>query len=141
MYKNDSKPTNDSAEKEITEIVKILMNAFAAQDAEGFASVFATDADCIIRDGQHLGGKKAIQETHEQIFASIYKEGTTSSYKIESIRFLTVDVSLVRIRGHMEFLKEGKTAEVNGCISLVIHMTESRWKISLFQNTSVMSTR
>lgn len=116
-----------------------MMDGFARQDAEAFASVFAVDADCIIRDGEHLSGKKAILETHTRIFSTIYKEGTRSGYEIESIRFLTPNVSLVRLRGHMEFSRDGKTAEVNGRISLVVNRVNELWLVVLFQNTSVMT--
>jgi uncharacterized protein (TIGR02246 family) len=139
MRKKDSPPTKTSAENQITKIVKLMMDGFAQQDAEVFASVFAINADCIIRDGEHLSGKKAILETHAKIFSSIYKEGTKSGYEIESIRFLAPDISLVRLRGHMEFSREGKTAEVNGRISLVVNRVEDQWLIALFQNTSVMT--
>lgn len=139
MIDEDRLPIETSAKEQITKIVKFMMGGFAHQDAEVFASVFAADADCIIRDGEHLSGKKAILETHARIFSTIYKEGTKSDYEIESIRFLTPDVSLIRIRGHMEFSRDGKTAEVNGRISLVVNRVNDEWLVALFQNTSLMA--
>lgn len=138
MTEKDSLQIETSAKEQLTKIIKFMMDSFAQQNAEAFASVFAVDADCIIRDGQHLSGKKAILETHAKIFSTIYKEGTKSDYEIESIRFLTPDVSLVRIRGHMEFSTDGKKAQVNGRISLVLNRVDSLWLVALFQNTSVM---
>lgn len=128
-----------NAENQITKIVKVMMDGFARQDAAAFASVFAINADCIIRDGAHLNGREEIEATHARIFSSIYSEGTKSYYEIESIRFLAPDVCMVRLMGHMKFSREGKTAEVNGRISLVVNREKGQWLIVLFQNTSVMT--
>jgi uncharacterized protein (TIGR02246 family) len=140
MQKKDAASINQDAQKEVEFIVKQLMEGFAGQDAESFSSVFADDADCIIRDGQHLKGRDEIRETHRRIFSSIYSEGTKSSFRIESIRFLQSDVSLVRIKGHMEFSKEGQSSEVNGRISLVCNNVDNKWHVALFQNTSEMTS-
>jgi len=140
MTKSAPLSTKSSAADQITKLVKLLMDGFAQQNAELFASAFSINADCIIRDGTHLNGKKSIQETHARIFSSIYKEGTRSRYEIESLRFLAPKVSLVRLKGHMEFSSEGKTAALNGRISLVTTLEDDQWLIQLFQNTSVMTT-
>lgn len=131
--------TTSVSQKEIEMLVKKLMDGFANQDAPSFASVFALDADCIIRDGQHLYGRDHIRETHQRIFASIYSEGTKSSYQVESIRFIQPEVAMVRIRGHMAFSKNGQAAEVNGRISLVCNKVNNEWLVVLFQNTSEMT--
>lgn len=127
-----------SPEKEIRLLVDTLMNAFANADATAFSSVFADNADCIIRDGHLLQGREQINQIHQKIFSSIYSEGTTSQYHVESVRQLHSDIALVRIKGTMQFKQGERLAEVNGRISLICVRKDGAWKVTLFQNTSEM---
>jgi uncharacterized protein (TIGR02246 family) len=129
---------NDRAADEaaMRENVKQLESGWNTKSGALFAKPFAEDADYVVINGNHIKGRAEIEQGHQRIFDTIYKD-TTLSLNVKQIRFLRSDVAVVHVSGH----REGPTKEVTGDAIMTMVMTkEARsWKIAAFQNTAVAS--
>ena len=109
----ESRTTSARAKDEaaIRENVKQMESRWNAKSGESFAEPFAEDADFVIINGMHIRGHDAIENNHQQIFSTIYKN-TIVSLTVTQIRFLRPDVALVHVRGHRD--ATGVGARVSG---------------------------
>ena len=119
----------------LRENVKYLETGWNAKSGKVFAKPFAEDADYVVINGRYLKGRATIEATHEQIFATIFKE-TTIKLKVEHVRFLRSDVAVVHVSGHRD--SPNKELVSDAMITMVMIKEKQGWMITAFQNTEVV---
>ena len=138
----DGTTKRGSAEDEaaIRENVKQMETGWNTKSGSLFARPFAEDADYVVINGMHLRGRDTIEQTHIQIFSTIYKN-TTVSLKVKQIRFLRPDVAVVHVLGHRDAAEHEQELETNALVSMTMTKDKQGWKIATFQNTRVIANQ
>lgn len=108
--------------------------AWAAGDAEAYATVFTPDADYVTWIGTHFKGRAAIRDSHTPLFAK-YLKNTHLEGEITQLRFLTPDVALVHGRGWMLKPRQRRTRRAMKVQTTVVVREHGEWLIAAFQNT------
>ena len=131
----DAQESEKADEAPLRDIVKTLEKGWNAGDSAMFASPFATDADYVIVNGQHIRTRAVIDFGHKQIFGAIYK-GSKNKSAVKQIRFLRPDVALVHVEWDLQYGEklENKAKAMN---SLVVVKNGSKWEIAGFHNTPI----
>jgi uncharacterized protein (TIGR02246 family) len=88
------------AERELRSLVRTYVDAWNRADGEGFASVFADDADFTSINLTQVSGRAPIAAAHNQIFATVYN-GTRIDSTLERVRPLREDLVVLDIDSHM----------------------------------------
>jgi uncharacterized protein (TIGR02246 family) len=135
---NAQKLTNSKAAADETLIrasVQQMEDGWNTKSGSLFAKPFAEDADYVVINGRHLQGRALIEESHQQIFDTIFKN-TRISLSVKQIRFLRSDVAVVHVNGHRE--SSETSLHQSGVLTLVMTKDKSGWKIVAFQNTAVV---
>src|ERR671932_2275886 len=81
-------------------MVATYVAAWNRGDGDGFASVFADDADFTSIRLDQISAHAAIAAAHNQIFATIYN-GTRIDATLERVRPLREDLAVLDIEAHM----------------------------------------
>ncbi len=102
-----------------------------------FAKPFAEDADYVVINGMQIKNRRVIEQAHQQIFDTIYKDSVIR-LSVKQIRYLRSDVALVHVSGHNKTRHGELTTETEVIISLVMTKEGKTWKIVAFQNTEVI---
>lgn len=123
-------------EAAIRENVKQMESGWNTKSGTLFAKPFAEDADYVVINGMHFQGRKAIGETHQRIFETIFKDSTIS-LSVKQLRFLRPDAALVHVAGHNRTRRGAETTETTAVMTLVMLKDAGAWKIAAFQNTEV----
>jgi uncharacterized protein (TIGR02246 family) len=127
----------DSDEAELREMYAGLLDAWASNSAERYASFFAPDAQYIIASGAVENGRSEIVAGHRQIFET-WAKGTELAGEILGVRSLTPDVRLVTATGSVR--ANGGTADDEVTIyTLLAVRAGGRWQFAAYQNTPVVS--
>lgn len=118
----------------ITEVYLRLIRAWNNQDARGFANLFSEDGDSIGFDGSQLIGRKVIEGTLKEIFAS---HATASFITIvRQIQHIGEELSILRANVGMVLPgKKDIDPSKNAIQSMVVKKKNDAWEIVLFQNT------
>jgi uncharacterized protein (TIGR02246 family) len=121
-------------EAAIRENVKQLASGWNTKSGAVFATPFAEDADYVVINGNYIKGRVAIEQGHQRIFDTVYKD-TTLTLEVKQIRFLRPDVAVVHVSGR----REGPAKDDTHAAMMTMVMTKEKqgWKIAAFQNTSV----
>jgi uncharacterized protein (TIGR02246 family) len=117
----------------IYELVRVLEDAWNSSNSQGFASVFAEDADFITVLGKHYNGRGPIDAGHRAIFDTIYKR-SHNRYTIEGVRFIRPDVVVVFVCALLE-LADGRT--ISARPSMLLTKENGKWQVAMLQNTVV----
>lgn len=122
-------------DKALRTIVQTLEDGWNAGDSAKFASPFASDADYVIVNGQHIRTRAVIDFGHKQIFGTIYK-GSKNKHTIKQIRFLKPDVAIVHVEWNLVYGEklENKNRAMNSIIAL---KKDGKWEIAAFHNTPI----
>jgi uncharacterized protein (TIGR02246 family) len=124
-------------ETAIREAVLVMEKGWNAGDAKMFGSYFTEDADYVVVNGMHLKGRKAIDEGHERIFATVYK-GSVNKATIKSVRFLCPDVAIAHVAWHLKF-GENRATEARAMNTMVWQKKDGKWQAVAFHNTPVVA--
>ena len=129
-----------SAEDEaaVRENVRQLETGWNTKSGALFAKPFAEDADYVVINGMYLKGRAAIEQAHQQIFDTIFKN-TTVSLSVKQIRFLRPDVAVVHVAGHKDAPENERELVSDALLTLVMTKEKQGWKIAAFQNTQVLA--
>ncbi|MEU6713878.1 SgcJ/EcaC family oxidoreductase [Nonomuraea sp. NPDC046802] len=120
-----------------TEIVRLLTRmaeTWNAGDAAGYAGLFTEDADYITFFGLHMKGRRAIEESHRELFKLPIKLDSGGGQPL--IRALTDDVALV-ISGGSSSVDGEHDPSRESVITLTALRTPEGWRFASFQNTRV----
>lgn len=124
-------------EAAIRKIVSRLQDGWNTGSGKDYAASFDEDADYVIINGAYIKGRKSIEEGHNRIFSTIYKNSHISP-EIKSVRFLSDTIALA----HTEWsLKLADSRENRAMISLVLTKKNGQWNITAFQNTAIEASR
>ena len=126
----------------ILDIVAGRTAAWAAKDAEAYASAFATDLRFINPTGVLVSGRDAFRATHVFLFNGPFA-GSTLNLAVREIQFLTGTVAIVyldlSISGYA-FLPPGVSPSNDGVararVTWVVEKQKGEWQIVFMQNTS-----
>jgi uncharacterized protein (TIGR02246 family) len=119
----------------IRELIDRQIRCWAAGDAQGYASVFASDADYITFLGSHYKGRAAIAASYGPLFNKVLK-GSRLDLQITQLRFLTPDVAIIHAKGAVLKRKRRRgrrSIRVNTTIAV---RTDGRWQLAASQNTT-----
>ena len=111
-----------------------LLTSWNKQDADGMASLFDLNGSTIGFDGSQMNGQMQIKTELDKVFG----DHKTASYvwKVEEVRFLNSETSLLRARvGMVPPGKKEINPPTNAIQSMVAILKNGVWKIALFQNT------
>jgi uncharacterized protein (TIGR02246 family) len=122
-------------DKALRTIVQTLEDGWNAGDSAKFASPFASDADYVIVNGQHIRTRAVIDFGHKQIFGTIYK-GSKNKHTIKQIRLLKPDVAIVHVEWNLVYGEklENKARAMNSIVAL---KKDGKWEIAAFHNTPI----
>jgi uncharacterized protein (TIGR02246 family) len=123
-------------EAAIRENVKQMVSGWNTKSGALFATPFTEDADYVVINGNYIKGRAAIEQGHQRIFDTVYKD-TTLTLEIKQIRFLRPDIAVVHVSGHRE--GPAKEPAQGAMITMVMTKEKQGWKIAAFQNTAVVS--
>ena len=131
MHSQDSHAADEAA---LRDAVKQMETGWNTKSGAVFAKPFAEDADYVVINGNYIKGRAAIENGHQRIFDTIYKD-TSLTLTVKQIRFLRADVAVVHVEGR----RTGPTKEVAQDAMLTLMMTKEKqgWVIAAFQNTAV----
>lgn len=124
-------------EKAIRANVEQMVKGWNAKSGAEFAKPFAADSDYVVVNGMHVKGRPAIDQGHQQIFDSFYKD-TDIAATVEKIRFLRPDVAVVLVLSE-RFPKADRKQATKGRLTMVMVKNDGKWEIASFQNTEIQN--
>jgi uncharacterized protein (TIGR02246 family) len=127
---------NEADEAAIRENVRQMEIGWNAKSGALYAKPFAADADYVVVNGMRLRGREAIEQSHQRIFDTFYKNSTLA-VSVKQIRFLRPDVAVVHVQGVNRVRQGEETHEMNAMVTLVMTKEKGDWKIVAFQNTQI----
>ena len=134
---DEDQPGAARDETAIRSIPEQIMSAWTQGDGDGIAAVFAEDADVIVGDGSYWQGRAAIAANFEAQFGGWLK-GTRVVAEVQSVRFLTDDVALMRATGGILMPGESEVApEALGIQTFVVTRSNGTWHVAAYQNTRI----
>jgi uncharacterized protein (TIGR02246 family) len=116
----------DREEDAVRTLYRGYVEAWNRGDAEGMAALFSEDGSAIGVDGSRMDGAYAIARTLRATFAD--HTPPPYAWKIESIRFLSPDVAVLRAIAELD-------ERVPAIHTLVAERLIGDWHIALFQAT------
>lgn len=124
------------SESGVFELMERMADAWERGDGEAYGALFAEDAQYVTAPGERLHGRRAIAESHQQIFNTFFKRTKVGRNYPMNLRTLTPDVVMVEASGAVLFPNENE-ADVppNGLMTLVVKKEGEKWCIVSFQNT------
>jgi uncharacterized protein (TIGR02246 family) len=109
-------------------------------DAAAYVEPFVEEARFVVVNGMELEGREAIQRTHEQVFATIFKD-TRVHLNVQSVRLAREDLAIVGSVGTIlpitasgEEVAEAR-ANPYSVQTWVLTKEGEEWRIQAFQNT------
>ena len=124
-------------ETAIRSIPEQIMAAWAQGNGEGIAAVFAEEADFIVGDGSYWQGRAEIAANFEAQFGGWLK-GTRVVAEVQSVRFLSDEVALMRTTGGILMPGESEVApEALGIQTFVVTQSDGTWLVAAYQNTRI----
>lgn len=126
---------NQPDDRAVRAVLDDIYAAFAAGDAEKYASWYAEDAT-VVMPGLWLSDRVALQSTMEQLFAGPLA-GATGLFDVQSIRYPTADTAVVVSRGRVRLAGEpasGETADQPWLDTWVLARVRDRWRVAAFHS-------
>ena len=128
--------TNDDIAT-LRELFKNLLDSWTRGDGDGYGDHFSEDADYIAFDGSHTKGRKAIAESHPQLFDTWLK-GTRLIGEITNIRLLSDNVALLHTTGSTIMPKQTAAQARRPSIqTLIATKPNGEWHFTAFHNTRI----
>ena len=132
-------PENETDKQAIQAIGAQFMDAWNQHDAHAFAALFTENADFTNVRGTHAHGRKAVEEFHASMFATIFK-GSHQTGQLRSVRFLKPDIAIADIDWEMTgaATPEGAARPPRkGLLDWAMVKTDGRWQIAVMHNTEL----
>jgi len=112
-----------SPESELHQAAAKFVEFYNAGDAEAIAALFAPEAEIVIRSGESIQGREAIQQAFADTFSG--SPGAAISLKMDDLRFITDDVAVER--GSTTYYPDGETATVESRYTVVHVRRDGGW--------------
>ena len=127
---------HNETERAVVKLMGRLTEAWERGDGEAYGALFAEDAQYVSAVGERLYGRKAIAESHQQIFDTFFKKTRLGRGYPARMREIRPDVLLVEAAGSVLFPGETEQRVApNGLMTLVVAREDADWRIVSFQNT------
>jgi uncharacterized protein (TIGR02246 family) len=130
-------------ERQIREVTAKWQEAWNQHDMTAGAQLFTEEADFVNVNGSLWKGRGAIERSHAELHAKIFKNSTFKTLKID-IRFLTQDVA----RAHVNWEIKGDTnldgtarMPRQGIFTQILVKKDGEWLISAWHNTNIITPR
>lgn len=121
-------------EAAIRELLDRQAEAWAAGDAEAYASGFTPDADYITFLGTHYKGRAAIAAAHVPLFEK-FQKGSHLDGEITALRFLGPDVALIHGKGAVVKGRQRRARHNTKVQTTIAVRRNGKWLIAAFHNT------
>jgi len=129
-------PADSEVNEAVHELMDRLRQAWERGDGEAYGSLFAEDAQYVTAPGERLHGRKAIADSHQRIFDTIFKGTSVGSSNPPCARTIAPGVVMVEASGSVLFPGETeRKVEPNGLMTLIVAKQDDAWRIVSFQNT------
>ncbi len=118
----------------IRELYQMILNSWNERNAQAMASFFVEAGNIVGFDGSAINGRAEI-ETH---LSQIFRDHPTAAYvgKVREVRFLTLDVALLRaVVGMVPPGQSDISPNVNAIQTLVVSSQAGQWRVEIFQST------
>jgi len=122
-----------NADRQVREVLKGVYAAWEANDADAFATLYAETATATL-PGAYLSRKQAIRDTMAALFAGELK-GSTASYEVRQIRFVTGDVAIVTSKGAVLLAGQAEPDAASRALETwVLSGQDGTWRVQAFHN-------
>lgn len=126
--------TTDADKAAIAALTQKVVSAWAYQDADTFASVFADDGTMIL-SGVYCDGPEEVRDYMAKAFQGRYK-GTQVTGKPISIRSLGPDTAILLSNGGVLGPGETEVTEDSAIrASWLVVRRDGQWRLAAYQNT------
>jgi uncharacterized protein (TIGR02246 family) len=133
MVSGEYMNVTQDVERELRSLVRTFVDAWNRGDGDGFASVFADDADFTSINLTQISGRASIAASHNQIFATVYN-GTRVDATLERVRPLREDLAVLDIDAHMTNAAGEPFGPKHMHPMAVAERQADGWRIVAFQN-------
>ncbi|CAH1197060.1 hypothetical protein PAECIP111891_01044 [Paenibacillus allorhizoplanae] len=131
---------NEQDQKEIFAIFTALSKSWNDHDGQAFGACFTEDADYVTFNGQHLKGRQAIADIHQELFEGILRGSVMVEGGSLNIRFVTPDMAIVHAVGAIRLRWQKKAPKNRDSINTnVVVKEKGEWKITAFHNCRIQS--
>ena len=123
----------------IRTLVDAFADAFNRKDPRAFGALFADDAEFVNIFGAWWRGKRAIEDNHGKVFASMLAQSKLVIVAVEP-KVLAPGLALAMVRWHRDALPdaEGRTLPPgDGVLSMLARRDGDGWSFVLVHNTAV----
>ncbi|WP_068622269.1 SgcJ/EcaC family oxidoreductase [Paenibacillus tuaregi] len=122
---------------EIESLFERLKLAWDRGDGEAYGACFTEDADYVTFQGEHLQGRKAIADTHQELWNSVLR-GSALEGEIKKIRFITPEIAIFHGLGVVKLRWQKTAPKKRDSINTNIAVKQNgEWKIAAFQNSRI----
>ena len=118
----------------LTGWVAELQRTQRSEDVAGFLSLFDRDAVWVTGGGRRLIGLDAISEFTRSVLPGAFADGSSVSYEIEHLLFISDDVVLTGV--NQRYFDPAGTPSGAGLPSYVWRRGDGIWRIVVGQNTT-----
>jgi uncharacterized protein (TIGR02246 family) len=122
-----------NVEAELRALVTTYVDAWNRGDGDGFAGVFAADADFTSIRVEQIRGRAPIAAAHKEIFAGVYK-GSRIDATLERVRPLREDLAVLDIDARMTDASGKPFGPKRAHAMAVAERQAGGWRILAFQN-------
>lgn len=117
--------------------------AFNAHDAKALSENFAEDGDFTNVRGTSVHGRKAIDDFHAPLFATMFKNAHTRTVSIQ-VRFLRPDIATVDFHWEMTgatFPDGTPFPNRKGLANATVEKRGGKWLVAVLHNTDLTESR
>jgi uncharacterized protein (TIGR02246 family) len=128
-----------SERNEVLAVLDRLADAWNRGDATAYGAEFTEDADYVTFFGLRSEGRKAIVDSHRELFQGPLQGSKLTGFGDPRVRFLRDDVAVV-VTGGGSSLTGGSDPAAEGrasTLTYVLARGDEGWRIAAFQNTRV----
>jgi uncharacterized protein (TIGR02246 family) len=124
---------------EVQQVPNRIVAAWAKNDAESFAKVFAEDGTLVLPGGVFLKGRDEIRSHMAELYSGRYK-GTSVTGKPQMIKPLSDDIVLLITQGGVLAPGEKEVSQDEAIrASWLLVKQNGQWLITAYQNTPLGS--
>ncbi|MFC0213910.1 SgcJ/EcaC family oxidoreductase [Paenibacillus chartarius] len=122
---------------EIEFLFQKLKTAWDQGDGTAYGSCFTEDADYVTFQGEHLMGRKAIAESHQELWRSVLR-GSTLDGEIKNIRFISPEMAIFHGLGAVKLRWQKNAPSKRDSINTnVVVKQNGKWMIAAFHNSRI----
>lgn len=123
--------------REIEQLFEKLRLAWNQGDGKAYGACFTEDADYVTFQGEHLQGRAAIADTHQELWNSVLR-GSTLEGEIKKVHFLTPDMAVFHGLGVVKLRWQKSAPKKRDSINTNVAVKQNgEWKIAAFQNSRI----